>query len=210
MGVEDQLQPSEEILYRARVTRLTEAPWIALTALSLGGAAWAWFGFGDAPQAAPLALTALALAAVFGAVLAWHEFVRRSHEYVLTNRRVIQQMGIFTRRSVDSWLDKINNIEHRQTLLGRILGFGDVEIETASEQGVIRFSNISRPLDLKNAIVSAAEQYRGSFRSAAPHPVAAPGPSGAERMRQLRALYDDGLISLEEYESKRRQLLQEL
>ena len=206
MAIEDQLQPGEEIVYRARVTRWTEAPWIALAVLTLGGAAWAWFSFDNAP----LALTALALAAVFGAVLGWHELVRRSHEYVLTSRRVIQQMGILSRRSVDSWLDKINNIEHRQSLWGRILGFGDVEIETASEQGIIRFSNISRPLDLKNAIVSAAEQYRGSFRSAAPYPVAAPGPSGAERMRQLRTLYDDGFISLEEYESKRRQLLQEL
>lgn len=205
MAIEDQLQPNEEILYVARVTRLTEAPWVILTALGLIAAGFAWFVF----ENAPLALTALALAAVFGAVLGWHEFVRRSHEYVLTNRRVIQQMGILTRRSVDSWLDKINNIEHRQTLWGRILGFGDVEIETASEQGIIRFANISRPLDLKNAIVAAAEQYRGSFRSA-PQPLAAPGPSGAERMRQLRALYDDGFISLEEYESKRRQLLQEL
>jgi membrane protein YdbS with pleckstrin-like domain len=209
MGVEDQLQPGEEILYIARVTRLTEAPWIALTALSLIGAAFAWFGFDNAP----LALTALALAVVFGVVLGWNEFVRRSHEYVLTSRRVIQQMGILSRRSVDSWLDKINNIEHRQTLWGRILGFGDVEIETASEQGIIRFANVSRPLELKNAIVAAAEQYRGSFRSAPGYPpmaAPAPGPSGAERMRQLRALYDDGLISLEEYETKRRQLLQEL
>ena len=204
MSVDNQLQPGEEILYVARVTRLTEAPWIALTALCLAGAAFAWFGFDNAP----LALTALALAAVFGVVLAWNEFVRRSHEYVLTSRRVIQQMGILSRRSVDSWLDKINNIEHRQTLWGRILGFGDVEIETASEQGIIRFASVSRPLDLKNAIVSATEQYRAASRS--PMAVSAPGPSGAERMRQLRALYDDGLISLEEYETKRRQLLQEL
>lgn len=210
MAIQDQLQPGEEILYVARVTRWTEAPWIAVTGLALAGAAWAWFGFEDSPQAAPLALTALALAALFGAFLGWHEFVRRSHEYVLTSRRVIQQMGILTRRSIDSWLDKINNIEHRQTLWGRILGFGDVEIETASEQGIIRFANVAQPLELKNAIVGAMEQYRGSLRAAAPYPVAAPGPSGAERMRQLRALYDDGFISLEEYETKRRQLLQEL
>ncbi|HEX6900296.1 MAG TPA: PH domain-containing protein [Thermoanaerobaculia bacterium] len=206
MSVQDQLQPGEEILYVARVTRWTEALWIGLAALALIGAGFAWFGFDNAP----LALTALALAVVFGGVLGWNEFVRRSHEYVLTNRRVIQQMGILTRRSVDSWLDKINNIEHRQTLWGRILGFGDVEIETASEQGVIRFANVSRPLELKNAIVSAMEQYRGSMRPTPAYPLPAPVPSGAERMRQLRALYDDGLISLEEYESKRRQLLQEL
>ncbi|HEV2846790.1 MAG TPA: PH domain-containing protein [Thermoanaerobaculia bacterium] len=205
MAIQDQLQPGEEILYVARVTRWTEALWIALAALALAGAAFAWFGFDNAPGA----LTALALAAGFTAVLGWNEFVRRSHEYVLTSRRVIQQMGILTRRSIDSWLDKINNIEHRQTIWGRILGFGDVEIETASEQGIIRFANVARPLELKNAIVGATEQYRGTLRSA-PYPVAAPGPSGAERMRQLRTLYDDGLISLEEYESKRRQLLQEL
>jgi uncharacterized membrane protein YdbT with pleckstrin-like domain len=134
--------------------------------------------------------------------------VLRSNEHVLTNRRMIQQTGIFNKRSMDAPLDKVNNVEHWQTLWGRLLGYGDVEIDTASEHGATRFHDISRPLEFKNAIVGAAEAYR-SHRFAPPPAAAAPS-SGAERLRQLKALLDDGLISGEEYEVKRRKLLEEI
>ena len=120
--------------------------------------------------------------------------------------RVIQQQGILSKRSMDSRLDKINNIEHRQSLWGRLLGYGDVEIDTASETGICRFNNVAHPVEFKRAILTAAEQYRAGGVPAA----VAAAPSGAERMRQLKALLDDGLISKEEFEAKRRELLAQL
>ena len=203
MRIEAQLQPGEEILYRAYVTRLTLAPLVVVLVLALGAAAVVWFHFQNSPGAAPGALVALAVAALAGLLFAWRDFVRRANDYVLTNHRIIQEIGVLSRRSIDSRLDKINNVEHRQTLWGRLLHYGDVEIDTASERGETVFRNISRPLELKNAILAAAEQYRSSGRM----PLAAAAPSGAERMRQLKTLLDDGLISAEEYEAKRRELL---
>jgi uncharacterized membrane protein YdbT with pleckstrin-like domain len=203
MRIESQLQPGEEILYRAYVTRLTLAPLVAVLAAALVIAAVSWFQF----QNLPGALAALAVAAIAGLIFAWKDFIRRANDYVLTNHRIIQEIGVLSRRSMDSRLDKINNVEHRQTLWGRLLNYGDVEIDTASETGAALFRNISHPLPFKNAILAAAEQYRGAGRM----PLAAPaGPSGAERMRQLKALLDDGLISGEEYEAKRRELLTQL
>jgi membrane protein YdbS with pleckstrin-like domain len=203
MRIESQLQPGEEILYRAYVSRLTLAPLVAVLAAALVIAAVAWFQF----QNLPGALIALAVAAVAGLIFAWKDFIRRANDYVLTNHRIIRETGVLSRRSMDSRLDKINNVEHRQTLWGRLLNYGDVEIDTASETGAALFRNISHPLPFKNAILAAAEQYRGVGRV----PLAASaGPSGAERMRQLKALLDDGLISGEEYEAKRRELLSQL
>jgi uncharacterized membrane protein YdbT with pleckstrin-like domain len=203
MRIEAQLQPGEEILYRANVTRLTLAPLVAVAGLALVIAAVAWFQF----QNAPGALVALAAAVIAGLVFVWKDFVRRSNDYVLTNHRLIQETGILSRRSIDSRLDKVNNVEYRQTLWGRLLNYGDVEIDTASDAGVAVFRNISHPLQFRNAILAAAEQYRAAGR----FPPSAPaGPSGAERMRQLKALFDDGLISREEYEAKRRELLSQL
>ncbi len=204
MSLQDHLQPGEEILYRAHITRLVLAPWIALLALFLAIAAFVWFGL----QNAAGAITALVAAAAVAPVLGWKLLVLRANEYVLTNHRVLRNTGILNRQSMDSRLDKINNVEHRQTLWGRLLGFGDVAIDTASETGTAVFRNISRPLDFKRAIAAAAEQYRtGRAGIAAP---AAAGPSGAERMRQLKALLDDGFISRDEYEEKRKRLLEEL
>lgn len=204
MSLQDHLQPGEEVLYRAHITRLALAPWIALLVLVLAVAAFAWYGM---QNNVPLALIALAAAVVVGAVLGWKLLVLRSNEFVLTNHRVLRNTGILNRQSMDSRLDKINNIEHRQTLWGRLLGFGDVEIDTASETGMAVYRNISRPLDFKRAIAAAAEQYRSAVRGGFAAPAA---PSGADRLRQLKSLLDDGLISRDEYEEKRRQLLTEL
>jgi uncharacterized membrane protein YdbT with pleckstrin-like domain len=204
MSLQDHLQPGEEILYRAHITRLILAPSMALLALVLAVAAFAWFVW----QSVPGALTALAAAVVVAAVLGWKLLVLRANEYVLTNHRVLRNTGLLNRQSMDSRLDKINNIEHRQRLWGRLLGFGDVEIDTASEHGMAVYRNISRPLDFKRAIAAAAEQYRAGLRGGfAPPPATA---SGADRLRQLKGLLDDGLISRDEYEEKRRQLLTEL
>ena len=202
MGVEDQLQPGEEILYRAHVTRISLLPWIAALALAFVGAAVAFHQTGEMA----IAIAGGAVVAVLAGVILIKLLILRSYEHILTNRRLIQQTGILRKQSMDARLDKVNNVEHWQTLWGRILGYGDVEIDTASEHGATRFRSISRPLEFKSAIVGAAEAYR-SHRFAPP-PSAA--PSGADRLRQLKALLDDGLISAEEYEVKRRKLLEEI
>lgn len=205
MGVEEQLQPGEEVVYRAHVTRISLVPWIAGLVVVVAAGALAWqFTAGDVATGISVAVGALALILLI--LILWKLVVLRSYEHVLTNRRMIQQIGVFNKRSMDAPLDKVNNVEHWQTLWGRVLGYGDVEIDTASEHGATRFKDIARPLEFKNAIVGATEAYR-SRRFA---PAAPAAPSGADRLRQLKALLDDGLISQEEFEVKRRKLVEEI
>ncbi|HEX5718684.1 MAG TPA: PH domain-containing protein [Thermoanaerobaculia bacterium] len=204
MGVDEQIQPGEEVVYRAHVTRISLVPWVLGLALVVAGAAIAW-------QYAPeptILIAAAALALILAILILWKLLVLRSFEHVLTNRRMIQQTGVFNKRSMDAPLDKVNNVEHWQTLWGRILGYGDVEIDTASEHGATRFKDIARPLEFKNAIVAATEAYRS--RRFAPAPAPAVATSGADRLRQLKSLLDDGLISQEEFEMKRQKLLEEI
>lgn len=209
MSVADHLQSDEEVLYQAQVSRVPLIPWAVLLALFAIGAGFAWQGLDNPAAAAVLGIVALVVAAVIG----WKLFVLNSHDYVLTSRRVIRQTGILTRRSVDSNLDKVNNVEHTQTVWGRILGYGDVVVDTASETGTTVFNQISRPLEFKKAIVQAADAYRSSQGRLPGGAVAfaAPArPSGEERMRQLKKLLDDGLISPQEFEAKRQQVLSEM
>lgn len=204
MAIEDQLQSGEEILYRAHLTRLPLVPWALGLALALVGAGLAWSVL-DIPL---LALAAGAVALVLLGFILVKLLVLRSYDYVLTNRRVIREEGIVSRRSMDASLGKINNVEHRQTVWGRLLGYGDVEIDTASETGTTRFAGISRPLDFKREILSATEAYRHAGLAL---PVAAAAPlSPAEKIRQLKGLLDEGLISPQEFEAKRRELLAEM
>ncbi len=204
MAIEDQLQAGEEILYRAYPTRLPLVPWGLGLALALVAAALAW----NLLDSQPLAIAAGAVAVVLLGMTLFKLMILRSHDYVLTNRRVILEEGILSRRSMDASLGKINNVEHRQTLWGRFLGYGDVEIDTASETGTTRFAGISRPLDFKREILGAAEVWR---QTGIPLPVAAAAPlSPAEKIRQLKGLLDDGLISPQEFETKRRDLLAQM
>ena len=213
MSVEEQLQPGEEILCRAYTTRISLVPRTALTVLAAAGALVAARHVGYRPLAVALG----AVAVVLAVWTLWRLLLLRSNEYVLTSHRLIQQTGVLAKRSMDCRLDKINNVEHRQTLWGRILGFGDLEIDTASETGAALFPNINHPLDFKRAILGAVEDYRTRvFRPVAvppPPPVqapAAPTLPPAERIRQLKKLLDEGLISPQEFEAKRRQALEEM
>lgn len=202
MGVEEQLQPGEEVVYRAHVTRISLVPWIAGLVLVLAAGL---FARSATENPVPFWLS-LAVGLVLLGVILTRLVVLRCHEYVLTDRRVIQQTGVLNKTSMDAHLDKVNNVEHRQTLWGRLLGYGDVEIDTASETGTTRFAKIRRPLEFKRSIVAAAESYRARGAGLAHAAVLSP----AEKIRQLKGLLDDGLISPQEFEVKRRQLLEEM
>ena len=202
MAIQDQLQPGEEIVYVAHVSRISLVPWWVALALVVVGGLVGW----NMMRNVPLGLTAAALALILLVMIGGKLLVLRTTEHVLTNRRILQQVGVLAKRSMDAPLDKINNVEHWQSLWGRLLHFGDVEIDTASEHGATRFRNISHPLEFKNAITGAVDAFRtGRFA-----PAVAAGPSGAERLRQLKQLLDEGLVSPEEFEVKRKRLLEEM
>lgn len=98
-------------------------------------------------------LALLALPTLIWRVLAW-----RNHTYVVTSRRVMQLSGVLTKVVIDSLLEKVNDLKTDQPLLGRIFGYGDIEILTASEAGINNFRRISHPLEFKRAILDAKER----------------------------------------------------
>jgi hypothetical protein len=216
MAVDQHLQPGEEVLYRAHPSRVPLIPPLAgVVLLVAAGIAVSrlvapenrnltWIGF---------AIPILLLLGVAG--IRYLGLISR--EYILTNQRLIQQEGLLAKKSIDSYLGKINNIEHSQTLLGRLLGYGTLKIDTANADEPSLFPNVADPLGFKRAVSTAAESYR----TAGPRPAtvaglagpagpAAAAPTGAERLRQLKALLDDGLISQAEFEAKRKLLLEEI
>src|SRR5262249_44724370 len=57
-------------------------------------------------------------------------------------------------------------VECRQTFLGRLVGYGDLEIDTASETGAEVFPQISQPLAFKRAIDSATSAFHATHAAA--------------------------------------------
>jgi uncharacterized membrane protein YdbT with pleckstrin-like domain len=139
------------------------------------------------------------------AYLFWKYLDWKKREYVLTDRRIVKQEGLLSVSSFDAPLDKINNVFHQQSLMGRIFRYGEVGLETASEQGTTIFSFLSNPVAFKNNLVRQRELYLSGIN---PH-----GNSNAEIPRmieELAALRDRSIITDSEFEEKKRALLQKL
>jgi uncharacterized membrane protein YdbT with pleckstrin-like domain len=56
-------------------------------------------------------------------------------QYVFTNRRIITRRGMVTRQGRDMPLSKVNNVSFDVSLLGRILNYGTLRIDSANTEG---------------------------------------------------------------------------
>jgi uncharacterized membrane protein YdbT with pleckstrin-like domain len=142
------------------------------------------------------------------AYLAWEILVRSRKEYIVTDRRVVKQDGVFSITSFDASLDKINNVFHQQTLLGRVFKYGDVGLETASEQGVTLFQFIPDPVKFKNCIVGQRE--RRTAQAVGSYPPQNTRDDIPRLLEQLASLRDRNIISAAEFEAKKKTLLEQL
>jgi uncharacterized membrane protein YdbT with pleckstrin-like domain len=79
------------------------------------------------------------------------------HSYIITNRRIVQISGVLNKCVSDSSLEKVNDVNMTQSALGRIFGYGDIEILTASESGIDVFKRIDSPIEFKIIMMNAKE-----------------------------------------------------
>ena len=113
--------------------------------------------FGYGPKAGNYLLLITVIPFLF---LIWKILVRRFDIWAVTNLRVIDEFGVLSRNSKESPLDKINNISFNQPLMGRIFGYGSVEIQTAAEMGATTYYLITSPKLLKDTVTEYQENYR--------------------------------------------------
>lgn len=97
---------------------------------------------------------------IWSPVLIYFVLRRSTTRYILTNQRVILEYGILNKTSKESPLDKINNVSHHQTLIGRIFNYGNVQLQTASEMGATVFSFIPNPSQFKSEITNQVDLFK--------------------------------------------------
>jgi membrane protein YdbS with pleckstrin-like domain len=154
-----------------------------------------------------VALAALATAA------AW--LLRRyarwtSTRLVVTTSRLIRRTGLLARRAREIPLGACTDVSYRQTLWDRIIGAGDVLLESAGRDGQEVFPDLPHPERIQQQIISQVDELRQQV-SGPPRP-GTDGHDGsiAGRMGQLDDLHRRGLITDAEYAAKRAQLLDRL
>jgi hypothetical protein len=126
----------------------------------------------------------LVLGLVIGglAYIGWQILRWMNEEYVVTTRRVLQLEGVINKRVLDSSLEKINDAVLTQSLFGRIFGFGDLDILTASETGISRLRMLRQADDFKRAMLESKHELELELSGAKPLPspplrAAAPAPA---------------------------------
>ena len=100
----------------------------------------------------------MALSTVF--FLLYKILERHFNTWIVSNLRVIEETGIFTRITMECPLDKINNVSFSQNIWGRLFGFGNVIIQTAAQHGATIYFNVEHPQLLKETITTMQEEYR--------------------------------------------------
>ena len=86
-------------------------------------------------------------------------------KYYLTNLRLVEERGIIGKRIMSIWLDKVQDVTCKFGILGRIFGFGDIEIESAGTYGKIVFGFLPSPRKLQDKIERAILNFHGNRSS---------------------------------------------
>jgi hypothetical protein len=112
------------------------------------------------------------LALVLGGIiyLGWQILRWMNEEYVVTSRRVLQLEGVLNKRVLDSSLEKINDAVLSQSIWGRMFGFGDLDILTASETGISRLRMLRDPNEFKRTMLDAKHELELELSGAKPLP----------------------------------------
>ena len=147
------------------------------------------------------------------------EYVSWRHNlWCVTNLRVVDETGFFTRYSKESPLDKINNVEYDQTIWGRLFGFGNVDIQTAAELGETKYQLIHHPKLLKDTITHAQEEYKKmqitNQANQLAEAIARTNPAAhtsqqmiADELHKLFELMQKGALTQEEFTAQKQRLM---
>ena len=137
--------------------------------------------------------------------------------FVITTTRIIQRTGVISRHGVEIPLASITNINFNQGIWERVIGAGDLAIESAGRDGQSVFNHVRHPDAVQQLIYSTmteaaqAHANMAGGMAAAPAPMAtpaaAPAPSIPDQLAQLAHLRDTGVISADEFDAKKTELL---
>jgi uncharacterized membrane protein YdbT with pleckstrin-like domain len=150
--IDEILQPGEKVLYS------TNAHWMFyLPAIGAWIVAIVFLVLSRMVGTDVLMLVCLAFAAVVGlAALYWTAtawFHRWTTETDVTNMRIVHKTGFIKRHTFEMSLDKVESVDVDQSILGRIMNYGNVTIMGVGE-GKETISTIASPLAFRNAITT--------------------------------------------------------
>jgi uncharacterized membrane protein YdbT with pleckstrin-like domain len=206
---EDSLSDGEIIVTEFRQHwKLLVVPiaWFALALIVIGliewvlpdGDAWDWVQW-----ILTFAVIGAAIWFVVRPIVSW-----LTTRYVLTNERLITRRGLLAKSGIEIPLENITNVNFSQTAVERMLGAGDLLVESAGTTGQSEFKNIPRPDNFAALLYKVREERSVSIQGGTV--VQAPDADPTEQLQRLKQLHNDGILTDEEYQAKRQKLVDEI
>jgi membrane protein YdbS with pleckstrin-like domain len=179
------------------------------------------------PRWAEVALAALLVVCVLWLAARYVRWATTS--FAVTSERLVLRKGVLRRTGREIRLDSLTDISYSQSLMDRLLGCGDILLESPGRDSQEVFPDLPHPVSIQNEIYRLLDQRRragpsgwqaadpsGGGGPAAPgadvggvaSPALAGGePTVADQLSQLDDLRRRGVISRREFAAKKAELL---
>ena len=125
----------------------------------------------------------------------------RTTYFAVTTYRIISKNGAVARSGVEIPLNHVMNVNFKQSIFERLIGVGDLLIESGGKDGSDTFSDIDRPLEVQNIIHQAMQDQAGGRAATAGW------VDVADQLERLEGLRDRGALTEDEFLEQKRRLL---
>lgn len=133
-----------------------------------------------------------------------------STSFVITTDRLIDRSGVLNRSGIEIPLERVNTVHFHQTLFERMIGSGDLVIESAGEQGAQRVDDIPRPQKVQNEIYQQMEANENRKFDRVGRNLQSAAPSIPDQIEKLAELHRQGVLTDAEFQAKKKDLLDRL
>jgi uncharacterized membrane protein YdbT with pleckstrin-like domain len=151
-----------------------------------------------------IALAAIVVSAIW-LIIRYLKWVTTN--FVITNDRVIFRQGVLAKSGIEIPLDRVNNVNFNQSIFERMLGAGDLLIESGGEDGQQRFTDVRKPQNVQNLIHSQVEAKNRARAGYGGTTVVAGSMDVAGQLEKLEGLLQRGSLTQEEFEAQKARLL---
>ena len=147
--IERILQPGETLVYAGKIHWIIYLPAMVLLLVALAALTQAKSG----PTGLSWLIVSIAcwLAAGVAFLSSW--FRRWTTEIDVTNRRIVYKRGLIKRHTVEMNMDKVESVDVDQSMMGRLLNYGDITIFGTGE-GIEPLQTIGAPLEFRNRVTA--------------------------------------------------------
>lgn len=119
--------------------------------------------------------------------------------FVITDRRIIFRTGLLSKRGIEIPLDRVQTVHFSQDIFERLVGAGDLLIESGAESGQQHFTDIRQPDRVQQVIHAELEERR--------RPSARSATDVAEQLERLESMLQRGTLTQAEFDRQKQRLL---